>query len=132
MIAGKVSVRERNDREEHSILCDKILPFGEEHIDKVAGMLKSGIWFDDGFEDDQPGVAVGEQTGLSIVVPERPSHEMIDTLRKVLKESSGRERVYLVVQSGERKQRIETEYCVKKTPELIDGLKKIVGEKNVY
>lgn len=132
VIMGKVSVRERNDREEHSILVDKIIAFTDEQIDLVTTMLKQGLWHDDGFEEEKPGPEAGQASGLAIKVPEKPTHELIDNLRKILKESSGRERVYLVVESGERQRRIETEYCVQKTPELIEELEKIVGPENVF
>jgi DNA polymerase III subunit alpha len=131
IIAGKVSVRERNDEEEWSVLCDKILEFKQDDLQDVAHMLKDGMWFES-FEDPQEEqVTLAPEEGLSILVPEKPTHEMIDSLRNVFRGAPGDQQVYLVVDSGGAPRRIKTEFLIDNTPETLMEIGRIVGEENV-
>ncbi|MFH1767108.1 MAG: DNA polymerase III subunit alpha, partial [Patescibacteria group bacterium] len=67
VIFGKVSVRERNDQEEHSILVDKVVPFAEKDIAKVARALETNIWPEYGFNEEPEDNL--ESRGLEVRVP---------------------------------------------------------------
>lgn len=129
-IMGKVSVRERNDNEEHSILCDKVLKFEESQINKLTNMFVSGLWFDDGFEEDTE-IEVFDDNRVSIRVPQKPTHELIDSMRTIFKENPGKSPVFLVVDSGGEKKQVSTEFSVNKTEEVIKEINDLVGEGSV-
>ena len=129
VLVGSVSVREWEERREYSVLCDKMLAFTEEDVDQVALMLKKDMWL------EQVGVAEEETldaSGLSIIMPERPTHEMISQLRTIFQGAPGHEPVYLLVESGEKQRRVSTEYAVEKTRSVLEQIQGIVGEGNVF
>ncbi len=143
LIAGKVSVRKRDEESEmveRSILVDSIIIFNEDEISSLVSMLRQGSWSDDGGTVDsyatppsdskvattRPGV-----DGLSIVVPERPTHEMISQLRDIFKASPGRARVFLLVDSGGERRKMSTEYSVELSREVVERVGAVVGKENV-
>lgn len=131
VIAGKVSIRERDASKDWSVLADKILTFEEEDLSQVEEMLKNGVWIEE-FSSEQETVASDqEETGVSITVPQRPSQEMIRNLREIFKEHPGNEQVYLVVESGGKPRRVSTEYAINGSPEVLGRIGAIVGEGNV-
>ena len=131
IVSGKVSVRERDERKEWSVLADKILTFEEKDVDDLAEMLRDEMWYEDFTDNKQESSAV-ETSGLSIVVPDRPSHEMISQLREIFLANPGHDQVYLVVNSGGEQRKVSTEYSVQKTSEVMGQVGAIVGEGNVY
>ncbi|MFH1631766.1 MAG: DNA polymerase III subunit alpha [bacterium] len=132
VIDGKVSVRDREMSQEHSVLCDKILPFSEGDLPEVAAMLQDGIWFDDGFPESSPSSPFSpHDLGLSIAVPEKPTHDMIVKLREIFKANPGQEQVYLVVRSGDQDRKVATEYQISASQDVIDMIEEVVGQKVV-
>ncbi|MFH1711692.1 MAG: DNA polymerase III subunit alpha, partial [Patescibacteria group bacterium] len=95
LVTGKVSERQRDESVEYSVLADKILRFEEQDIDQVANVLRQKIWVDDdAFENKDDQSDQNDRVGVSIIMPERPTHEMISSLRNIFKESPGHEPVY--------------------------------------
>ncbi len=142
LLAGKVSVRERQDTEakEWSVLVDDCLTFTESDIPEFAAMLARGGWHDGGQEaaPDQPPKIVAPLDGLpatiqglAINVPAKPTPEMIFRLRDVLRAGPGTARVYLVVESGEAMKKIATEYSVAPSREMLKKITSVVGEGTV-
>lgn len=136
-VFGKVSVREREDSRDYSVLADKMFAFKEGDVKDLEHMFSQQLWYDDGIKDssgDHPeanAAGVEEESGIFIHIPDRPSHEMIANLRDLFTQTPGNERVYLIVRSGDRDRRVATEYSVSKTPELLWEIGVIVGEENV-
>jgi DNA polymerase III subunit alpha len=132
VISGKVSVREREERKEWSVLCDKMLTFKEEDALSVAQMLKDEMWYEKiGGQGSSESDYFSEEDGVFITVPQRPTHDMITKLRDVFKEFPGHDRVFLVVESGGKQRKVSTEYCMMKTPNALGKVGLIVGEGNV-
>lgn len=131
-VNGKVSVRERDESVDYSVLADKILWFEEQDVEKLAYMLKNDMWFDEGFGGEGSGDDQLETSGVSIVVPQAPTHEMITKLREIFKDHPGHEKVYLVVQSGEKRRRVATEYSIERKPGVLKKISDIVGAGNVF
>ncbi|KKW30540.1 MAG: polymerase III, alpha subunit protein [Candidatus Uhrbacteria bacterium GW2011_GWD2_52_7] len=142
LIAGKVSVRKRDEESatvERSILVDSMIIFSEDEIPSLVAMLQQGSWSDErtgelGYgshevakpTQQRPGVE-----GLSIVVPQRPTHDMITKLREIFRASPGRARVFLVVDSGGERRKMSTEYSVELSREVIEKVGEVVGKENV-
>ncbi len=130
LVEGKVSIRIWDEREEYSVLADKISAFTEKDFDEVVEHLKQGsMW-----EEDNKGSEVVEgidDEGVYITVPESPDHNIIVELRSLLKDHPGRERVYLLVESGDQVKKVSTEYSVTKDRHLLEGVAEIVGQGNV-
>jgi DNA polymerase-3 subunit alpha len=140
VITGKVSIRQREDSEieERSILVDSLISFIESEISEVAISLSQGGVSEDraetmGKKEEivmQPDniIKVGQFT---IVVPERPSHEMIMRLRDIFKAAPGQSRVYLEVTSAGEQKKIATEYSINASRDVAKRVGAIVGEENV-
>lgn len=142
VVNGKVSVRKREDSEtqEWSVLVDALINFTEQDVETVARMLAAGDWQEDGlakktFEDSAKRVetlgSARKAEGLNIVVPDKPSNDLIMKLRDVLKATPGTTRVYLLVNSGGEDKKIATEYSVQATRDTIGKITAVVGEGNV-
>ncbi|MDA1024704.1 MAG: DNA polymerase III subunit alpha, partial [bacterium] len=130
VLKGKISIRDRDERKEWSMLADEITVFKEQDKDELIHMLRGGGW-DTSFEKQDQTEALPEVPGVSILVPTVPTHELIDALRKTLKESPGDVPVYLIVQSGGEERRIQTEYTIDPTAHLLERLKELVGAENL-
>lgn len=133
VVMGKVSARERGEDNEYSILVDEIISFKDSQVDQVGYMLKNGSWNEKGFEDSDDDEEEYDQQkqGVSIIMPTKPDHEMIDRLRAIFKASPGFDPVYLVVESGGKKRRVSTEFAIQKTHSVIEAIEKIVGAGGV-
>ena len=141
LITGKVSARKREDSEteEWSVLVDSLISFSESDIPDLTRMLTAGDWQEDMAKrqvvDNTPKVqtlnSVKKAEGLNIVVPEKPSNDLVMKLRDVLKASPGNTRVYLLVNSGGEDKKIATEYSVMATRDTIGKIAAVVGEANV-
>jgi DNA polymerase III alpha subunit len=141
LVTGKVSVRKREESEtqEWSVLVDSLISFVETDIPDLARMLTAGDWQEDVAKrqvvDSTPKIqtlnSVKKSEGLNIVVPDKPSNDLIMKLRDVLKATPGTTRVYLVVNSGGEDKKIATEYSVLATRDTIGKIAAVVGENNV-
>ena len=68
---------------------------------------------------------------VSIALRGGHSAETIEQLRELFQSHPGSERVCFLVESGGRLRRVETDYAVARTPQLLDELSAIVGRQNV-
>ncbi len=141
LLTGKVSVRKREESEvnEWSVLVDSFISFVETDIPDLTRMLAAGDWQEDVAKrqviDNAPKIqtmnSVKKSEGLNIVVPEKPSNDLIMKLRDIFKATPGTTRVYLLVNSGGEDKKIATEYSVMATRDTIGKIAAVVGENNV-
>lgn len=68
---------------------------------------------------------------LSIALRGKPSSEMVEELREVLRAAPGQERVCFLIEAGGETRRIETDFYVTLTDGLVDHLAGVVGRQNV-
>lgn len=131
LVQGRVAVRERNERQEWSLLCDQFHRFVRDDLDEVVSYLKRGSW-PVAKEDQQDAWAppVNDE-GIFITIPEKPTHEMITQLRSIFTDYPGSYPVYLLVTSGARERKVATEYSVQRQPQVLDQIAQIVGQGNV-
>jgi DNA polymerase III subunit alpha len=128
IIQGKVSVRERGDGIEHSILADKILRFTDKDIPSLSAQLSQGS-LPDSFDEDDFEEEVEE--GVAIIIDGKPDHVMIGQLREIFTAAPGNERVFLHVKSGEHLRKVATEYSISRSPKIIQQIATVVGAENV-
>ncbi|MFA6017943.1 MAG: DNA polymerase III subunit alpha [Patescibacteria group bacterium] len=144
IITGKVSERKREESEnvEHSVLVDGMIGFVETDIPAMTDMLRSGAWSDgsNGAESASYGsqrtevisiAPVGASQGLSIVVPQNPTHDMISKLRDIFRANPGRAPVFLLVESKEQTRKVTTEYSIDLSRAVVDAVGEVVGRENV-
>jgi DNA polymerase III subunit alpha len=146
IITGKVSERKREDSEtvEYSVLVDGMISFVETDIPAMTDMLRSGSWSDT--SNDAPSgytpnptpsnvpsssPSVSLSSGLSIVVPQSPTHDMISKLRDIFRANPGRAPVYLLVESGGQVRKVTTEYSVDLSKAVVDAVGGVVGTEHV-
>jgi DNA polymerase-3 subunit alpha len=147
IVTGKVSERKREDSEtvEYSVLVDGMINFVESDIPAMTEMLRSGSWSEGGGSQssdvgggsDAPSRPPTTNTplaltaGLSIVVPQSPTHDMISKLRDIFRANPGRAPVYLLVESGGQTRKVTTEYSVDLSKAVVDAVGGVVGVENV-
>lgn len=141
VMTGKVSERKREDSEnvEFSVLVDGMIAFTENDIVRMTEMLRSGSWSDQSEPSswEERSVPVPQQpnnqttfaysSGLSIIVPQNPTHDMIAKLRDIFRAYPGRAPVFLLVQSGEGTRKVTTEYSIDLSREVIEAIGGVVG-----
>lgn len=121
LISAKVSARQG---EEPKLLANSMIAVDEETIPSIVHMLREGRW-----GDAQPTVL--HRGSLSIALKGKPTREMVQRLREILTGAPGNKPVCLLVESGSRMRRIETDYTVTASDQLIRTLIEIVGAQNV-
>ena len=133
ILSGTVSVRERDDVIEKSVLCDKTIPFGENNIDALVDMLSQEIWFEDGFgsEADVGAGSSRPESGITILMDGKPNHETIVKLREIFQSAPGREQVYLSVITDGKARKVATEYQIDRSRDVLERIAAVVGSKNV-
>ena len=141
LVSAKVNEREG----EKSLIANSVIQLTDEGIEDVAEMLKSGLWITDDKPAGSPPSSSSPPTpsqpspppeptttgGISVRLRGKPSQEMVAELRDIFQSCPGRERVYFLIESGGNFRKIETDYMVDKTPNLIGALRNIVGRENV-
>ncbi len=68
---------------------------------------------------------------LSIILQGKPTQEMVERLREILQSAPGGKPVCLMVESGGRMRRIETEYNVHIDDRMVSEIASLVGRQNV-
>lgn len=153
LVSAKVSKR---DGEEAKLLVNSVIAGNEEEMPELVEMLKNGMWITETkSKGNHPQPLLGKEGGTNNTVPQfqtrgsvaslkgsvekylciilqaRPDQEMIEGLRSVFQLNPGLDRVCLIVESGGQKRRIETDYSVAISSELIDVVASVVGRQNV-
>lgn len=151
IVAGKVSERKRDDSDtvEYSVLVDGMISFVENDIPAMTEMLRVGSWSEEGASGKAQGASGDENvtitepqlasshlrlapsTGLSIIVPQSPTHDMISKLRDIFRAHPGRAPVFLLVDSGGQTRKVTTEYSVDLSKAVVDAVGGVVGTENV-
>ena len=115
---------------ERSILCDALVAFKESEVPQLAQLLQAGGWPDEASQSEARSAQL-DADGIVITAPEKPSQEMIGQLRDIFRSAPGRERVYLLVNSGGTMQKIATEFTVVRNRDVMERIATIVGAGNV-
>ncbi len=131
LVSGKVSVREG---EETKILANSFLPVPESGLAELAQMLKDGQWVTPSLREEmakEEAPKILHRGALSIVLQGKPTQEMVAQLREILTSAPGTKPVCLMVESGGRMRRIETDYAVSVTEPMVSAIAQLVGRQNV-
>lgn len=156
LVSAKVSVRAG---EEPKLIANSFIKVEEGEAEEMGKMLADGMWVMEGSQSSAPKAAPSEASpppgygdtfkqsvvapppkdepkvihrgSISIALKGRPTPEMIEQLRSVFQEQPGPNRVCFLIESGGSLRRIETDYSVMKTPEMLSSLASIVGTQNV-
>ncbi len=131
LVDGKVSVRKYDEQDEYSVLADVITGFVQDDIDSIASSFERGSFWLGSEEKEGYGEELDKDQGVFITIPESPDHKLIVDLRTILKNNPGIEKVYLIVESGDKPKKVATEYSITKNKSVLDEITKIVGVGNV-
>jgi len=134
LVSAKVSKREG---EEAKLLANSFIVIGEGELPDITGMLREGHWIaqeDRHYKPIHEAVEEPKITprgGLSIALKGKPTPEMVEQLRAILRSAPGPKPVCLMVESGGRMRRIETDYSVNASEAMVDAIAQLVGRQNV-
>lgn len=125
-----------SETEEVSLIVNSLVIVDDEDAAGLGEMLRSGGWIDEeqrrrAKTSASAQTQASKEKRVSIALRGRPTHEMVDRLREVLKASPGGTRVCLLVESGGGTRAIETEYSIHPDPAVIDEIAAVVGRQNV-
>ncbi|MBT5808459.1 DNA polymerase III subunit alpha [Candidatus Uhrbacteria bacterium] len=132
LVSAKVSKR---DGEEAKLIANSFVVVGEGEVDGVAHMLEVGQWVASTERRSAAAEYAQESTpsrgALSIALKGKPTPEMVEKLRAIFREAPGPKPVCLMVESGGKMRKIETDYTVGATDSVVDAIAQIVGRQNV-
>ncbi len=139
VVSGKVSRRKKDDGDDQdvSLIVNSLVLVEDEEAVGLGEMLKSGGWIDESdrkklkTETAQTTNYQPQTTSICIALRGRPTPEMVDQLREIFKSNPGPRHVCLLVESGGQTRKIETEYSIHPSREIIDQIAAIVGRQNV-
>lgn len=144
LVSAKMSFRNG----EAGVLANSFVAFEDGEEEKMAGMLKAGGWGEDSRygSTDNTDIRMEDRRGpmtspaddkilhrgaLSIALKGKPTPEMVERLREILRSSPGTKPVCLLVDSGGRMRQIHTDYSVTISDEMVDEIVALVGRQNV-
>jgi DNA polymerase III subunit alpha len=150
LVSAKVGKR---PDEEAKLLANSFIAVGEGEAASLADMLKAGMWVPasgnapqqaeraapekkmrlvvgGGMVEDK-GPATIHRGSLSIALRGKPTQETIAQLREIIQAAPGTERVCFLVESAGNLRRVETDYCVTVTDDLMAELAQLVGRQNL-
>lgn len=150
LITGKVSIRKRMvmgeegddvEREERSLLVDSMVFFSEDDVPHLVAGIHAGQW--PGEEEalvrikpKEEKLPEGEQRlkdyEVTLVMPPKPTSEIVARVRETLRKYPGDSRVYLKILSGDEEKKIATEYQVRPSEVLLRELRDVLGENSVF
>lgn len=133
LVSAKVSIR---DGEEAKLLANSFIPLDESDVAGAAQMLKGGQWVTPAMESTEapPQEEVPKilhRGSLSIALKGKPTQEMVARLREILSSTPGPKPVCLMVESGGAMRRIQTDYSVAATENVLSQIAELVGRQNV-
>ncbi|MEI6510893.1 MAG: DNA polymerase III subunit alpha [Candidatus Uhrbacteria bacterium] len=122
--------------EEVALIANSLVLVSDSEAAGLGELLKSGGWIDEEQRSkfqktEDPKAKAAEQPSVSIALRGRPDHDMVERLRGILRANPGPRRVCLLVESGGQTRKIETEYSILATSQVIDEIAGIVGRQNV-
>ncbi|MBM5790052.1 DNA polymerase III subunit alpha [Candidatus Parcubacteria bacterium] len=141
VVSAKISHRDG----EVGALANSFVPFEDGQEEQIAEMLKSGVWASESqglsSRPSDPERVHGERVersaqivsrgALSIALKGKPTSEMVEQLREILRSSPGPKPVCLLVDSGGRVRQIQTDYAVTVSDEMVNEIAALVGRQNV-
>jgi DNA polymerase-3 subunit alpha len=141
LVSAKVS---RRDGEEAKLLANSFIFIDSANLDDIAAMLRDGLWgpgeilppltpsppFSVTPLTSSPPLPKG-RGGLEIVFLGKPDPEIVARLRQLLSASHGSKRVRFIVDTGQARRAVETDYHVDPSRELLTEIKTLVGSNNV-
>lgn len=141
VVSAKVSRRadardEEGTTESVSLIVNSLVHVADDEAAGLGQMLQSGGWIDEEQRARMKGAAeakakeAGDDT-VSIALRGKPTHEMVERLREILRTNPGGKRVCLLVESGGQTRKIETEYAIHAAANVVDDIAAIVGRQNV-
>lgn len=125
--------------EEVALIANSLVLVSDSEAAGLGELMRSGGWIDEEqrakFQKKEDKKAEGEKSAggqtVSIALRGRPDHDMVERLRGILRANPGPTRVCLLVESGGQTRKIETEYSILATTQVIDEIAGIVGRQNV-
>ncbi len=132
LVSAKISHRDGKV----SLLANSFIAFREEEMGGLKEMLERGKWeMEERMEKtertEREDTKVLHRGALSIALKGKPTPEMVDALRQILKSAPGPKPVCLLVESGGRMRQIETDYSVLVSDDVVDEIAALVGRQNV-
>jgi len=149
VVSAKVSRRKsessRDDEadgpggEEVALIANSLVLVSDSEAAGLGELMRSGGWIDEeqrakfsqGAKGAEGAKEAKGQPSVSIALRGRPDHDMVERLRGILRANPGPVRVCLLVESGGQTRKIETEYSILPTTQVIDEIAGIVGRQNV-
>lgn len=132
LVSARVSIR---DGEEAKLLANSFIPVDETSIADVSRMLHSEQWAvpstQEAAHEPDPEPAILHRGSLSIALKGKPTQEMVASLREILTSTPGPKPVCLMVESGGQMRRIQTDYSVAATENVVSAIAALVGRQNV-
>jgi hypothetical protein len=125
--------------EEVALIANSLVLVSDSEAAGLGELMRSGGWID----EEQRAKFKKETTpetqrlndsatpSVSIALRGRPDHDMVERLRGILRANPGPRRVCLLVESGGQTRKIETEYSILATTQVVDEIAGIVGRQNV-
>lgn len=131
LVSAKVSKR---DGEEAKIIANSFIVAREGDIPTLRNMLAGGAWIPEtagGTTERETAPPPPRNRGVRLTFHGRPEQEVIECLRSLFQEHPGQDRVSFLVESNGHSRRVESEYYVARSPELIDAIAGFIGRQNV-
>lgn len=133
LVSAKVSAREG---EERKLLANSFVALDEVSLPSTLRMLKDGQWiasslrqeFSKPHENEQKSAYRG---ALSIVLQGKPTQDMVARLREIFSTNPGDKPVCLLVESGGRMRKVDTDYTVEASEQIVEEIATLVGRQNV-
>ncbi len=130
---------DKTNGEEVALIANSLVLVSDSEAAGLAELMRSGGWIDEEqrakFKKETslatPPLNHSATPSLSIALRGRPEHDMVERLRGILRANPGPRRVCLLVESGGQTRKIETEYSIIATTQVIDEIAGIVGRQNV-
>jgi DNA polymerase-3 subunit alpha len=140
LVSAKVS---RRDGEEAKLLANSFIFTEAADADNLVEMLRDNLWIPR--ETTVPKTlssvaptlnhsitqSLNNSNTLQITFLGKPDPEVVARLRELLSVSRGSKRVRFIVNTGQTKRVMDTDYYVDSTNELLAEIKALVGERNV-
>jgi len=131
LVSAKVS---RRDGEEAKLLANSFIFVDSSRLDDVAGMLRDNLWISsDTAPTSNPSTPRerGRGEGIEITFLGKPNPEVVGQLRELLSSSRGSKRVRFIIDAGQTRRVMDTDYYVDPTAALLSEVKALVGGRNV-
>ncbi|MBI5369701.1 DNA polymerase III subunit alpha [Candidatus Uhrbacteria bacterium] len=125
LVSAKISHRDGRV----GLLASSFVAFVSEELSSLKGTLAGRPSTPE--PQPVPEPAVIHRGTLSIALRGRPTPEMVEQLREILRSSPGSKPVCLLVESGGRLRQIQTDFSVTISDDMVNDIAALVGRQNV-